>query len=217
MLRRRQVSADYKVAKLADFGLARPLVRRPVRRDSGGGGGDAAEGAMTPRIGPRKYRAPEVEAAKAYDTQADMYSFGVMIRELLEQLKGRRVRRYGVSYDFMRALGRCCMREEPAGRPTALDALACLQQHRGAPLHHGAWAGAPLGQVAAALLQPLPPAGRESGRKRKRSRSRDSTRGSSSSSSSSSSSGSESVERLVRLARVRGGPVLDDTDTDADD
>ena len=216
------MSADYKVAKLADFGLARPLVRRPVRRDSGGGGGDAAEGAMTPRIGPRKYRAPEVEAGKAYDTQADMYSFGVMVRELLEQLKGRRVRRYGVTYDFLRALGRCCMREEPAARPTALDALACLQQHRGAPLHHGAWGGAPLGQVSAALLQPAASrgasaAGRESGRKRKRSRSRASTRGSSSSSSSSSSSGSESAERLVRLARVRGGPVLDDTDTDADD
>ena len=205
------MSADYKVAKLADFGLARPMVRRPVRRDSGGGGGDAADGAMTPRIGPRKYRAPEVEAGKAYDTQADMYSFGVMVRELLEQLKGRRVRRYGVSYDFLRALGRCCMREEPATRPTALDALACLQQHRGAPLHHGAWGGAPLGQVAAALLQPQPPPGRgESGRKRKRSRSRDSTRGS-------SSSGSESAERLVRLARVRGGPVLDETDTDADE
>ena len=201
-MRRRQVSADYKVAKLADFGLARPLVRRPSRHDDSGSGGDSAEGGMTPRIGPRKYRAPEVEAGKAYDTQADMYSYGVMIRELLEQLKGRRVRRYGASYDFLRALGRCCMREEPSARPTALDALACLQHHQGAPLHAGAWGGAPLGRVAAALLEP--PAG--SGRKRKRSRDRDSTSGSSSSSS-------ESVARLVRLARVRGGHALDDSDS----
>ena len=202
------------MAKLADFGLARPLVRRPSRPDSSSGDDAQGEGGMTPRIGPRKYRAPEVEAGKAYDTQADMYSYGVMIRELLEQLKGRRVRRYGASYDFLRALGRCCMREEPAARPTALDALACLQHHQGVPLHAGAWGGAPLGRVAAALLEA--PDGRgDSARKRKRSPSRDSTGGSSSSSSSSSS---ESIERLVRLARARGGHALDDSDSaDADE
>jgi len=208
---KRQVSADYKVAKLADFGLARPLARRARRHESDGGGDDnAGEGAMTPRIGPRKYRAPEVEAGKAYDTQADMYSFGVMVRELLEQLKGRRVRRYGNSYDFLKALGRCCMREEPAARPTALDALACLQHHRGAPLHAGAWGGKPLGPLAAALVE-APASRGESGRKRKRSRSRgrDSTGG-----SSSSSSRSGSVERLVRLAHVPGGHALDDSSSE---
>ena len=172
---------------------------------------------MTPRIGPRKYRAPEVEAGKAYDTQADMYSYGVMIRELLEQLKGRRVRRYGASYDFLRALGRCCMREEPAARPTALDALACLQHHQGAPLHAGAWGNAPLGRVAAALLQAPPPSRGDSGRKRKRSRSRERERERERDSTDGSSSSSESIDRLVRLALVRGGHALDESDSDADD
>ena len=66
------MSADYKVAKLADFGLARPLVRRPSRHDSSSGDDAQGEGGMTPRIGPRKYRAPEVEAGKAYGTQVDL-------------------------------------------------------------------------------------------------------------------------------------------------
>ena len=214
---RLQVSADYKVAKLADFGLARPLVRRPSRHDSSSGDDAQGEGGMTPRIGPRKYRAPEVEAGKAYGTQVDMYSYGVMIRELLEQLKGRRVRRYGVSYDFLRALGRCCMREEPAARPTALDALACLQHHQGAPLHAGAWGDAPLGRVAAALLMAPPPSRGDSGRKRKRSRSRDRGRERERDSTDGSSSSSESIDRLVRLALVRGGHALDESDSDADD
>ncbi len=74
------MSADYRTAKLADFGLARPLVRRaaPAAANGAPTAGSAAapapagaepapeEGCMTPRIGPRKYRAPEVEAAKPY-------------------------------------------------------------------------------------------------------------------------------------------------------
>ncbi len=68
-----QVSADYRTAKLADFGLARPLVRPAAAERPGGGAAppaDAEDGAMTPRIGPRKYRAPEVEAAKQYGARS---------------------------------------------------------------------------------------------------------------------------------------------------
>ena len=86
------VSADYCVAKLADFGLARPI---------------PAEGPMTPRVGPRKYRAPEVEEGLPYGVSADMYSFGVMITQLMDQLKTRSRRRYGEhTLGFLRALVR---------------------------------------------------------------------------------------------------------------
>lgn len=71
------VSADYATAKLADFGLARPL----VREGGGGSGGASGGGGMTPRVGPRKYRAPEVEAGAQYGTAVDVFSYGVMVGE----------------------------------------------------------------------------------------------------------------------------------------
>lgn len=40
-------------------------------------------------------------------------------------------RRYGPSIEFLKALSRGCLRKEPSRRPTALDALACLQHHIG--------------------------------------------------------------------------------------
>lgn len=48
---------------------------------------------MTPKIGPRKYRAPEVETGGDYGVSADMYSFGVMIVQLIEQLRSRTSRK----------------------------------------------------------------------------------------------------------------------------
>lgn len=48
---------------------------------------------MTPKIGPRKYRAPEVESGGDYGVSADMYSFGVMIAQLIEQLRTKSIRR----------------------------------------------------------------------------------------------------------------------------
>ena len=59
-----QVTADYSTAKLADFGLARPLVRSVSRSRERGGSEEA--GGMSPRVGPKKYRAPEVEAGMHY-------------------------------------------------------------------------------------------------------------------------------------------------------
>jgi hypothetical protein len=170
---------------------------------------------MTPRIGPRKYRAPEVEAAQAYGTPADMYSYGVMIRELLEQLKGRRVRRYGVSYDFLRALGRCCMREEPSARPSALDALACLSAHAGrGALHAGAGGGAAPSRLVTALAAAAE-GGASAARRRKRKRSRDSFSASGSSASDGGGSdGSRTSERVVRLAHARGGHGRDNGSDD---
>jgi hypothetical protein len=188
------------------------------------GDGDSVGGAMTPRIGPRKYRAPEVEAAQPYGTPADMYSYGVMIRELLEQLKGRRVRRYGASYDFLRALGRCCMREAPGARPSALDALACLAAHAGrGPLQGGAPSGAPPSRMAASLTAAAAAAEEGGGsgggaaaarRKRKRTRTRDSFSASGSSDGEGGSDASRTSERVVRLAHAHGGHGRDNGSDD---
>ena len=143
------VSADFRVAKLADFGLARPLVRdaqsAQFRRrtqvpaaaapglatdDDNREESDPRRGGMTPRVGPRKYRAPEVEEGLCYGCPCDMYSFGVMIRELLAVLKRRTARRYGCTIDFLAELSMLCMRSNPEGRPSAGEALALLQQHK---------------------------------------------------------------------------------------
>ena len=121
------VSADFRTAKLADFGLARPLAREPSEAEKENGG-------MTPRIGPRKYRAPEVEAGLRYGAPCDMYSFGVMIRELLDTLRSRNARRYGDTMEVLRLLGSCCRRVQPEERPSAMEALTLLQQHAGKPL-----------------------------------------------------------------------------------
>ena len=147
------VSADFRVAKLADFGLARPLVRdaqsaqfrrraqvAPAAAAAAPGlvtdednveeESDPRRGGMTPRVGPRKYRAPEVEEGLCYGCPCDVYSFGVMIRELLAVLKRRTARRYGVTIDFLGELSMLCMRTRPEGRPSAGEALALLQQHK---------------------------------------------------------------------------------------
>lgn len=146
------ISADFRVAKLADFGLARPLVRsraRPAAAADANGhvpltdddNKDDSESrravGMTPRVGPRKYRAPEVEEGLPYGLPCDMYSYGVMVRELLAVLKRRVAHRYGVTVAFLRALSLLCTRRNPDGRPSALEVLALLQQHMHEPLPAG--------------------------------------------------------------------------------
>ena len=68
-------------AKLCDFGLARalPSAARPEVR-----------GDLTPRIGPPKYRAPEVRDGEAYDQSSDVYGFGVMCQQLVGQCRESR-------------------------------------------------------------------------------------------------------------------------------
>ncbi|EEH56943.1 uncharacterized protein MICPUCDRAFT_17464, partial [Micromonas pusilla CCMP1545] len=67
------VGKGYDTAKLCDFGLARamPDERRPEVNPE-----------MTPRIGPPKYRAPEVVKRRDYDLSSDIYGFGVMCQQL---------------------------------------------------------------------------------------------------------------------------------------
>jgi len=187
------ISADFRTAKLADFGLARPLERDPPDAEKENGG-------MTPRIGPRKYRAPEVEAGLRYGTACDMYSFGVMVRELLETLRSRTVRRYGDTIQVLQLLGRTCRRLEPEERPSAMEVLTLLQQHAGKPLvlREGGSArhasAAPRGALASRLRGSFGTADVAGvGSKRRRSRS-----------GSGRSESSDTSARLVRCAQRPG-------------
>lgn len=117
------VAADLRTAMLADFGLARPL---------------HAEGRpMSPGIGPRKYRAPEVDAGLQYDTACDIYSFGVMVREVLGlRACGDRGNCGSPGSDqALRSLSEWCAQRDSAMRPTAFEALArlCVRLERPLP------------------------------------------------------------------------------------
>lgn len=194
------VTADFRVAKLADFGLARPLLR-PGREEEA----RAAAGGMTPRVGPRKYRAPEVEAGQAYAQPCDMYSYGVMVRELLDQLRRSTARRYSTAtIDMLGALGSCCRRSRPEARPSAMEALQLLQQHMGRPLaaREGGSSRHRLTAPQGGLAQRLRPQGGRGGAeapqpaagdKRRRSESRSRSR-------SRSRSGESTSGGLIRLA-----------------
>jgi len=88
-----QKQQDFETAKLTDFGLARILPQYANdRRD--------VNPKTTPKIGPPKYRAPEVEKHDSekdhtYAFSSDVYGYGVMCFQLIDQVKkgdGNRIR-----------------------------------------------------------------------------------------------------------------------------
>ena len=118
---------DYQTAKLTDFGLARVLP---------GAGGvasrDDVNPRLTPKIGPPKYRAPEVESGAPYDCSSDMYGYGVMCFQLIEQLKKRTRKTNEREVEFIRELGRLATQTNPEKRPTARQCLTmCVHWLRG--------------------------------------------------------------------------------------
>ena len=118
---------DYQTAKLTDFGLARVL--------PGAGGVASREDVnprLTPKIGPPKYRAPEVESGAPYDCSSDMYGYGVMCFQLIEQLKKRTRKTNEREVEFIRELGRLATQANPEKRPTARQCLTmCVNWLRG--------------------------------------------------------------------------------------
>lgn len=76
------VTKGYTSGKLCDFGLARALPGDARNSDR-----DDIRGDLTPRIGPPKYRAPEVRDGEWYDQSSDMYGFGVMCTQLVGQIR----------------------------------------------------------------------------------------------------------------------------------
>jgi len=87
---------------------------------------------LTPKIGPPKYRAPEVERGKPYDASSDVYGYGVMCFQLIEQLRRRTRKSNTAEVEFIRELGRLAMQKDPTKRPTALQCLTmCMSWLRG--------------------------------------------------------------------------------------
>ncbi|KAL3679475.1 hypothetical protein R1sor_022431 [Riccia sorocarpa] len=69
---------EHDVVKVCDFGVARI---KPAVASSHGGGNWTAE--MTAETGTYRWMSPEVLEHKPYDHKADVYSFGIMIWEVL--------------------------------------------------------------------------------------------------------------------------------------
>lgn len=87
---------------------------------------------LTPKIGPPKYRAPEVESGAPYDCSSDMYGYGVMCFQLIEQLKKRTRKTNEREVEFIRELGRLATQTNPEKRPTARQCLTmCVNWLRG--------------------------------------------------------------------------------------
>lgn len=89
---------------------------------------------MTPRIGPPKYRAPEVNQEREYGLRSDIYGFGVMCQQLVGKLKKRRRRAMGDDVDWILDLGAECTSKDPARRPTAAQCLKWCVQRSGRSL-----------------------------------------------------------------------------------
>ncbi|EEY58355.1 protein kinase [Phytophthora infestans T30-4] len=99
-------------AKLSDFGIFRERLDRT----------------MTACVGTSLWMAPEVMLGERYDVKADMFSFGVVLSELIKIALGT------VQVDFSDSsprsiveLGRACMRIDPTARPSAAEAMYMLQ------------------------------------------------------------------------------------------
>ncbi|CAL6381727.1 unnamed protein product [Bathycoccus prasinos] len=123
------ISADFETAKLTDFGLARILPQYANdRRD--------VNPKTTPKIGPPKYRAPEVERHDSekdhtYAFSSDVYGYGVMCFQLIDQVKKRRRKSHPHEVDFVTGLGNACCEEDPRARPTAAMCLAKCREFLG--------------------------------------------------------------------------------------
>ena len=120
------ITRGYETAKLCDFGLARTIP--DATRDD-------VNPELTPRIGPPKYRAPEVVKRRDYGISSDMYGFGIMCQQLVKELKKKRRRAMGEEeVDFILNLASECLRKDPAARPTAGECLKRLLEYRGRSL-----------------------------------------------------------------------------------
>jgi len=120
------ITRGYETAKLCDFGLARTMPDESR---------DDVNPELTPRIGPPKYRAPEVVKRRDYGTSSDMYGFGIMCQQLVKELKKKRRRAIGEEeVEFILNIASECLRKDPGTRPTAGECLKRLLEYRGKSL-----------------------------------------------------------------------------------
>jgi len=117
--------------KIADFGLSRPAV----------------DNTMTPRTGTPQWTAPEVTRSEKYSTKADVYSYGIVIFEVLTRQKPFHTMpclaaAYDVAFKGLRPefpieivneypqyvdLAKRCWRENPDERPSFKEIVEFLQ------------------------------------------------------------------------------------------
>jgi len=109
------VAEDWKV-KVCDFGLARTA----PDKDGGGGGAPAGGGGLT-IVGTNEWMAPEVAMGESYDSSADVFSFGMVVYELITRDKPP-VRKLKDCYAFKPDEYRS---QIPADTPPALWELLC--------------------------------------------------------------------------------------------
>lgn len=114
------LTPDLKTAKLGDFGLARHL---PCSQGS-------ESRPLTPKVGPPKYRAPEVDEGDDYGTPCDVFSFGVMLRQLTQKRtpKGKEDEE---AISLLSDMSKRCMHTSPEKRPTARELLTELMEVTG--------------------------------------------------------------------------------------
>jgi len=106
------VGENWKV-KVCDFGLARSA---PSDEDGGGGGGGGGGNNLMTIVGTNEWMAPEVAMGENYDKSADVFSYGMVIYELITRDKPP-VRKLNQSYAFDGNVHKASI---PADTPPAL-------------------------------------------------------------------------------------------------
>ena len=110
------LTADYKVAKVLDFGLAASLF--------------SSSDELMRRVGTRKYRAPEVNHPNIQGFAVDVYSFGAMLKRLLNDMASNVIECKNASSlnVVLGPLAGMCLNSNPCVRPTSLEILQYLHQ-----------------------------------------------------------------------------------------
>jgi serine/threonine protein kinase len=107
------ISADYKVAKLIDFGLAASL-HSPTKE-------------LMRKVGTKKYRAPEVNGTTVQGFGVDIYSYGAMLTRICKDFDELSNDMSQVT-KLLKPLAESCIDENPYLRPSSYEILQYLHQ-----------------------------------------------------------------------------------------
>jgi len=107
------ITADYKVAKLIDFGLAASL--------------HSSTKELTRKVGTKKYRAPEVNGTVVQGFGVDIYSYGAMLMRICSDFNDMSSDMSAVT-SMLHPLAQMCIDDNPYARPTSYEVLKYLHQ-----------------------------------------------------------------------------------------